>query len=107
MPTDLWAGQLIVGSMTPEEPRLHAECGLPDYVTDAEREHAARKGLNIGSVFGHTVPGYPRLPGGGLEAILADAEAARRAASRPKRLEPAASCGHCRGVGFVGPSALL
>ena len=33
MPTDLWDGQLFAGSMTLEEPRVHAEWGFPDYVT--------------------------------------------------------------------------
>jgi hypothetical protein len=42
MPTDLWAGQLFAGSMTLEEPRVHAEWGFPDYVTDDERADAAR-----------------------------------------------------------------
>ena len=35
MPTDLWAGQLFAGSMTLEQPRVHAEWGFPDYTTEA------------------------------------------------------------------------
>jgi len=44
MPTDLWNGQLFAGSMTLENPRIHAEWGFPDYVTDKEREEASQKG---------------------------------------------------------------
>ena len=43
MPLELWDGQLIAGSMTLESPRVHAEWGFPDYVTDAEREAAAAR----------------------------------------------------------------
>ena len=39
--------------------RVHAKWGFPDYVTDAEREAAAERGLNIRSVFGHIVPFSP------------------------------------------------
>ena len=73
MPTDLWRGQLFAGSMTLEEPRLHAEGGFPDYLTDEERATAAQKGLGIGC-FGHIVPDYPRLLAKGLRGIRADAE---------------------------------
>ena len=69
MPDDLWAGQLLAGSMTLEHPRIHAEWGFPDYVTDGERRAAADKGLSIHSVFGHVVPDYPRLLTLGLEGI--------------------------------------
>ncbi len=44
MPTDLWDGQLFAGSMTLEHPRVHAEWGFPDYMTDAERADAAARG---------------------------------------------------------------
>ena len=77
MPLELWDGQLIAGSMTLESPRVHAEWGFPDYVTDAEREAAAVRGLSIRSVFGHVVPDYPRLLAQGLAGIRADAEAQR------------------------------
>jgi len=77
MPPDLWDGQLIAGSMTLEAPRIHAEWGFPDYVTDAERDAAAAHGLSIRSVFGHIVPDYPRLLAKGLRGIRADAEAQR------------------------------
>ncbi len=77
MPTDLWEGQLFAGSMTLEEPRLHAERGFPDYTTEAEREEAARRGVSIRSVFGHIVPDYPTLLAKGLRGIRADAEAQR------------------------------
>ncbi|MEI7832051.1 MAG: pyruvate formate lyase family protein [bacterium] len=77
MPTDLWEGQLIAGSMTLEHPRVHAEKGFPDYITDAEREAARQRGLGIGSVFGHIVPDYPTLLAKGLLGIRADAEAQR------------------------------
>ena len=77
MPLDLWDGQLIAGSMTSESPRVHAEWGFPDYVTDAERAAAAAQGLTIRSVFGHIVPDYPRLLAQGLAGIRADAEAQR------------------------------
>ncbi|MDH7569416.1 MAG: pyruvate formate lyase family protein [Armatimonadota bacterium] len=74
MPTDLWEGQLFAGSMTLENPRIHAERGFPDYVTPEEREAARRKGLSIHSVFGHIVPDYPRLLAKGLRGIRADAQ---------------------------------
>lgn len=81
MPTDLWEGQLFAGSMTLENPRIHAEWGFPDYVTDAEREEAAKRGLSIHSVFGHIVPDYPTLLAKGLRGIQADVEAQRPNAS--------------------------
>ncbi len=77
MPTDLWDGQLLAGSMTLECPRVHAERGFPDYVTDAEREAAQQRGLGIHSVFGHIVPDYPALLSKGLLGLRAEAEAQR------------------------------
>ncbi len=77
MPTDLWQGQLFAGSMTLEEPRLHAEWGFPDYTSERERAEAAGRGLSIHSVFGHIVPDYPRLLALGLNGIRAQAEAQR------------------------------
>ena len=82
MPTDLWEGQLFAGSMTLEEPRLHAEWGFPDYVTEAERAAAAERGLSIWSVFGHIVPDYPALLSKGLLGLRADAEAQRPQAEK-------------------------
>ena len=79
MPTDLWDHQLFAGSMTLEEPRIHAEWGFPDYVTDQERAQAAERGLSIHSVFGHIVPDYPRLLSKGLRGILDEVEAQRPA----------------------------
>jgi len=83
MPTELWEGQLFAGSMTLEEPRLHAEWGFPDYTTETEREEAARRGLSIHSVFGHVVPDHPTLLRQGLRGIRADAEAQRPNARSP------------------------
>ncbi len=80
MPTDLWEGQLFAGSMTLEEPRIHAEWGFPDYVNDQERSKAAERGLSIHSVFGHIVPDYPRLLSKGMCGILAEVDAQRPAA---------------------------
>jgi len=80
MPTDLWEGQLLAGSMTLEEPRVHAERGFPDYLTDAEKAEARRRGLPLGC-FGHIVPDYPRLLTKGLSGIRADAEARRGGAA--------------------------
>ena len=77
MPTDLWDGQLLAGSMTLEEPRLHAERGFPDYTTEAEREEARQRGVSIHSIFGHIVPDYPKLLNEGLQGIRAEAEAQR------------------------------
>ncbi|UCC68161.1 MAG: hypothetical protein JSV79_13810 [Armatimonadota bacterium] len=77
MPTDLWEGQLFAGSMTLEEPRVHAEWGFPDYTTEEEREAAAERGLSIHNVFGHIVPDYRSLLSKGLRGIRADAEAQR------------------------------
>jgi len=82
MPTDLWAGQLLAGSMTLEEPRLHAEWGFPDYLTAAERAEAKRRGLGTGC-FGHIVPDYPRLLARGMCGIAAEAEARRAGAASP------------------------
>jgi formate C-acetyltransferase len=72
MPTDLWTGQLLAGSMTLEDPRVHAEWGFPDYLTTQEREDGARRGLGT-SCFGHIVPDYPRLLAEGLLGIQARA----------------------------------
>ncbi len=74
MPTDLWEGQLFAGSMTLERPRVHAEWGFPDYLTEEQRRQAAERGLSVNSVFGHIVPDYSRLLNRGLLAIRADAE---------------------------------
>ena len=84
MPPDLWAGQLFAGSMTLEEPRLQAEHFFPDYTTEAEREAAAERNIDIRSVFGHVVPDYPRLLGKGLRGILADVDAQRSQAQTPE-----------------------
>jgi len=81
MPTELWRGQLFGGSMTLEEPRVHAEWGFPDYVTDGERAEAAKRGLSIRSVFGHIVPDYARLLGEGFSGILEQVDAERPHAS--------------------------
>ncbi len=77
MPTDLWRGQLFAASMTLEAPRIHAEWGFPDYVTEAERETAAQRGLSIHSVFGYIVPDYPKLMRVRLQGIQHEAQAAR------------------------------
>ena len=74
MPADLWDGQLFAGSMTLEDPRLHAEWEFPEYITDAEREAGAARGLGTGC-FGHIVPDYPTLLAKGLRGVRADAEA--------------------------------
>ena len=76
MPTDLWSGQLLAGSMTLEDPRVHAEWGFPDYLTEAEQALAAERGLGTGC-FGHIVPDYPRLLAWGLGGIRADVGAQR------------------------------
>jgi len=76
MPTDLWDGQLLAGSMTLESPRVHAEWGFPEYLSEAERADGAKRGLPA-SCFGHIVPDYPRLLAKGLAGIRADAEAQR------------------------------
>ncbi len=74
MPTDLWEGQLFAGSMTLEDPRVHAEWGFPDYLTRTERAYAEGHGLGIHG-FGHIVPDYPALLSKGLTGISADAKA--------------------------------
>jgi len=84
MPTDLWRGQLFAGSMTLEEPRLHAEWGFPDYTTEAETEAAAKRGVSIWSVFGHIVPDYPKLLAVGLTGIRAEAEAEKAKGVTPE-----------------------
>jgi formate C-acetyltransferase len=85
MPTDLWEGQLFAGSMTLETPRVHAEWGFPDYVTEQEREAAAERGLSIHSVFGHIVPDYPKLLRVGLRGIQQEARAAQAGATVPQK----------------------
>jgi len=80
MPTDLWEGQLFAGSMTLEQPRLHAEWGFPGYATEQERAAAAQRGQSIHSVFGHIVPDYAKLLRTGLRGIRAEAEAQRQGA---------------------------
>lgn len=75
MPTDLWEGQLFAGSMTLENPRMHAERGFPNYTTEADREEAKRHGVSPQGCFGHIVPDYPRLLTKGLLGIRAHAEA--------------------------------
>lgn len=86
MPDELWEGQLLAGSMTLEEPRLHAEWGFPDYTTEEERTAAAKRGVSIWSVFGHIVPDYPTLLAEGLRGIRAKAESQRlQAATEEER----------------------
>ncbi len=85
MPTDLWAGQLLAGSITLEHPRVHYEKGFPDYLTDEERTAARERGMGIGC-FGHIVPDYPRLLRKGLRGIIADAEAQRPMAENAEAL---------------------
>jgi formate C-acetyltransferase len=77
MPVDLWDGQLLAGSLTLEQPRLHYEYGFPDYVTEAEAQQASTRGLSIRSVFGHIVPDYPRLLQEGLPGLLQQVAAQR------------------------------
>ena len=72
MPTELWAGQLFAGSMTLENPRVHAEWGFPDYLTSEERAEGEAKGLGTWC-FGHIVPDYPRLLAEGLTGVQARA----------------------------------
>ncbi len=76
MSADLWAGQLIAGSIALEAPRLHYETGFPRYITEAEAIEGRAKGVGI-NCFGHIVPDYPRLLAKGLRGIRADAEAQR------------------------------
>ena len=77
LPTDLWDGQLLAGSMTLEHPRVHFERGFPDYTTPEESARAAEDGLTISSVFGHIVPDYPRLLSLGLRGIQSQAREQR------------------------------
>lgn len=78
MPTDLWKDQLFAGSMTLENPRIHFEWGFPDYITEAERLNAAKKGISIYSVFGHIVPNYPKMLKKGLTGILSEVAEQRK-----------------------------
>lgn len=73
MPTDLWDGQLLAGSLTLEDPRIHAERGFPDYATPQEHAAAKERGLSTHSVFGHIVPDYPKLLALGLGGIRQEA----------------------------------
>ncbi len=85
MPTDLWDGQLLAGSMTLETPRLHVERGFPAYTTEAERAEGKRRGYGTGC-FGHIVPDYPALLTKGLSGIAAEAEAQRAGAADEREL---------------------
>lgn len=82
MPLDLWEDQLFAGSMTLEHPRVHAERGFPDYLTEDERTMAKARGLGTGC-FGHIVPDYPVLLAKGLRGIRGDAEAQLAACRSP------------------------
>ena len=86
MPADLWEGQLLAGSMTLEEARVHYERGFPDYTTEEERRAAAEIGLTIRSVFGHVVPDYARLLRLGLSGIVDEAAAERPRARSAEEL---------------------
>ena len=77
MPIDHWQGQLIAGSMTLENPRLHLEPGFPVYLTEDEQAQVKKKGLST-RCFGHIVPDYPRLLEKGLLGIRDDALAEKR-----------------------------
>ena len=77
MPTDLWDGQLIAGSLTLENPRLHLEKSFPNYLSQEELGKAEAANLTIGC-FGHIVPDYPALLSRGLLAIRRDAEEAKK-----------------------------
>ena len=78
MPIKLWENQLIAGSMTLENPRVHGERGFPDYTTEQEKQDARELGKSIHSVFGHIVPDYPRLLHKGLRGIREDVEEQRK-----------------------------
>ncbi|MFC1715697.1 pyruvate formate lyase family protein [Candidatus Poribacteria bacterium] len=80
MPTDLWDDQLFAGSMTLENPRVHAERGFPGYTTEADRENAKKHGVSATGCFGHIVPDYPRLLTKGLLGVRAHAEAQKTGA---------------------------
>ena len=86
MPVELWTEQLYAGSMTLEDPRVHAERGFPTYTTEAEREAAAERGVTPQSVFGHIVPDYPTLLRVGLNGIRAEAQAERARAQSAEEL---------------------
>jgi len=99
MPSDLWDGQLFAGSMTLEEPRIHAEWGFPDYTTQAEREAGAKRGVSIRSVFGHIVPDYAKLLAVGLKGIRAEAEVQKAGAVNDAEMAFLGSvCVACDGV---------
>jgi len=87
MPTDIWRGQLFLGSMTLEDPRVHYERSFPDYATEVESQRADELGMSIRSCFGHIVPDYPRLLSKGLRGIMADAQAQRENAQSQDELE--------------------
>jgi formate C-acetyltransferase len=89
MPTDLWRGQLFAGSMTLEQPRMHAEGGFPDYLTASEHSDAEARGLGTGC-FGHIVPDYPLLLSRGLSDIRAEAKR-RLDSARTERLDAGGS----------------
>lgn len=74
MPDDLWEGQLLAGSMTLENPRIHAEWGFPGYLRPEEEALMQERQLSV-RCFGHIVPDYPTLLAKGIEGICDDARA--------------------------------
>lgn len=98
MPVGHWDGQLIGGSMTLENPRMHLEHHFPEYRSETEVEAALEAGVGI-NCFGHVVPDYPRLLRLGLSGVIDLAEATRPRAKTAKERAFLDSCvTACRGV---------
>ncbi|MCL4534701.1 MAG: hypothetical protein M1370_06020 [Bacteroidetes bacterium] len=74
MPVAIGDDELLVGCIpTVYSLRIRP---FPRYATDEEMEKALARGLRPQSVFGHYVPGYPKLLAKGLSGIMDDARKA-------------------------------
>ena len=89
LPTALWAGQLLAGSLTLEDPRLHsgdprhnAATDFPGYLTASEEAEVKRRHISL-QCAGHIVPDYPVLLAQGLNGIRGRAEAQMQNAANP------------------------
>jgi len=72
MPVSIFNDELIVGTM-----RMHSVGSgqtFPDYASEEEKKEAAKKGLSIKSVFGHSPPNHFRVLSKGISGIKKEIE---------------------------------
>ncbi len=75
MPIRIDDSELIVGNMVMSSSGLGRF--FPDYATEAEKQAAVQKSLSIRSVWGHSVPDYPKALNRGLIGIIKEAKERR------------------------------